>query len=246
MRVYTDGSCRNNGKPNAEAGVGVYFGKDHPGNKHAKVPGKQTNQRAELYAIQVALESAIEQEYKGELEICTDSQYSVNIMVDWWIKWQDEGKTDYKHKDIIDRIKEELETRFTQVTYRWVPRKENKEADQLSRAPKAEPEPKSSKRKRVEIDLSKLDMEKPWPQGPGIQAEEEPPAWDANLKQEFSQIDWTKNVVPVAGDHPAAAGAAEIAWDEFLNLDSFSEGPPKKIAKGTPDVPSAKADTPDE
>lgn len=30
VHVYTDGSCENNGRPNAIAGYGVYFGEGHP------------------------------------------------------------------------------------------------------------------------------------------------------------------------------------------------------------------------
>lgn len=30
VQVYTDGSCVNNGKKDARAGLGVYFGEDHP------------------------------------------------------------------------------------------------------------------------------------------------------------------------------------------------------------------------
>lgn len=30
VQVYTDGACENNGKPNARAGYGVWFGDDHP------------------------------------------------------------------------------------------------------------------------------------------------------------------------------------------------------------------------
>lgn len=30
VHVYTDGSCENNGKSNAIAGYGVYFGEGHP------------------------------------------------------------------------------------------------------------------------------------------------------------------------------------------------------------------------
>jgi hypothetical protein len=30
VHVYTDGSCENNGKRNAAAGLGVYFGDGHP------------------------------------------------------------------------------------------------------------------------------------------------------------------------------------------------------------------------
>lgn len=29
VHVYTDGSCENNGRPNAIAGYGVYFGEGH-------------------------------------------------------------------------------------------------------------------------------------------------------------------------------------------------------------------------
>lgn len=28
--VYTDGACLNNGKPNAKAGIGVWFGDNNP------------------------------------------------------------------------------------------------------------------------------------------------------------------------------------------------------------------------
>ena len=41
--VYTDGACIHNGKPNAKAGMGVYFGKDDPRNLSKRVDGKQTN-----------------------------------------------------------------------------------------------------------------------------------------------------------------------------------------------------------
>ena len=28
IKVFTDGACSNNGKPNAKAGLGVYFGEN--------------------------------------------------------------------------------------------------------------------------------------------------------------------------------------------------------------------------
>ena len=30
VRVYTDGACVNNGRHSAKAGIGVYWGPDHP------------------------------------------------------------------------------------------------------------------------------------------------------------------------------------------------------------------------
>ena len=49
--VYTDGSCSNNGKSNAKAGIGVYFGDNDSRNVSERINGKQTNNRAELLAI---------------------------------------------------------------------------------------------------------------------------------------------------------------------------------------------------
>ena len=63
--IYTDGACRGNGKAGSTAGVGVWFGRDHPKygiltcglllfttvtfrNLSERCPGAQTNNRAEL------------------------------------------------------------------------------------------------------------------------------------------------------------------------------------------------------
>ena len=48
--IYTDGSCKNNGKIGSTAGIGVFFGENDERNLSEKLPGPvQTNQRAELY-----------------------------------------------------------------------------------------------------------------------------------------------------------------------------------------------------
>jgi ribonuclease HI len=57
--VWTDGSALNNSRSSeySLAGIGVFFGDDHPNNKSLPLPGVfQTNQRAEIYAVIVALE----------------------------------------------------------------------------------------------------------------------------------------------------------------------------------------------
>ena len=51
LHVYTDGACSNNGKSNAKAGYGVYFGENDPRNISKRVIGRQTNNTAELTAI---------------------------------------------------------------------------------------------------------------------------------------------------------------------------------------------------
>ena len=46
--VYTDGACIHNGKKNALAGIGVYFGENDFRNTSSRISGKQSNNTAEL------------------------------------------------------------------------------------------------------------------------------------------------------------------------------------------------------
>ena len=38
IEIYTDGACFNNGHPNAQAGIGVFFGDHNPRNISAPLP----------------------------------------------------------------------------------------------------------------------------------------------------------------------------------------------------------------
>ncbi|KAK8200000.1 RNase H domain-containing protein [Phyllosticta capitalensis] len=59
LKIYTDGSSLGNGKKGAIAGVGVFFGPLDERNVSTALAGpRQTNQRAELTAIQRALDLA--------------------------------------------------------------------------------------------------------------------------------------------------------------------------------------------
>ena len=81
--VYTDGACRNNGYHGASAGIGVWFGEDHPlyctflicfgfvllikylNFRNVSEPLDRrlrcTNQVAELTAVRVAVEIAVDE-----------------------------------------------------------------------------------------------------------------------------------------------------------------------------------------
>lgn len=73
--VYTDGSCRNNGRPDASAGSGVYWGENNALNAAERTPGPgQTNNRGELYAVAVALRAALPDK---TLRIISDSEYAI-------------------------------------------------------------------------------------------------------------------------------------------------------------------------
>jgi ribonuclease HI len=125
VTIYTDGSSLGNGAHGAVAGVGVYFGpKDkrygnHPlalmssganiGARNLSEPlsgTRQTNQRAELTAIQRALEIAPR---NRPVTIYTDSNYSIKCVTEWFVKWRANGwlnaaRKPVENKDLIEKI----------------------------------------------------------------------------------------------------------------------------------------------
>jgi ribonuclease HI len=102
-----------------------------------------TNQRAELTAIIIALEQALEK--YDELDSCprlkvkifSDSKYAIGCMNEWIYKWTQNGwrnasGNEVANRDLIedasdldDRVKE-----LGSVEYIWIPRAENEEADE--------------------------------------------------------------------------------------------------------------------
>ena len=77
--IYTDGACQGNGKEGARAGVGVYYGKNDPRNISTFLEGeRQTNQRAELTAIKLALDGIVNNSGACDSYIIkSDSNYCV-------------------------------------------------------------------------------------------------------------------------------------------------------------------------
>jgi len=76
--VYTDGSCINNGKPNAKAGMGVYFGPDDPRNVSRSISGKQSNNTGELTAL-IAAHHLIKADATAgkRIAVISDSKYGI-------------------------------------------------------------------------------------------------------------------------------------------------------------------------
>jgi len=79
--VYTDGACSNNGRENAMAGIGVFFGIDDPRNVSQRISGKQTNNTAELTAIEKVY-SILESDILSGIPICivSDSEYAIRCV----------------------------------------------------------------------------------------------------------------------------------------------------------------------
>ncbi|VDC04317.1 unnamed protein product [Peniophora sp. CBMAI 1063] len=80
VKVWTDGSSLNNGRRGASAGAGVFFG---PGNRHniaQRVPDAQTNNRAEVFAVLLALAAVSP---AVPLIVHSDSQYAIQSVTTW-------------------------------------------------------------------------------------------------------------------------------------------------------------------
>lgn len=105
--VFSDGCCYGNGRRNAKAGVGVYWGVDHPHNISERLQGHPTNQRAEVTSARRAIESAIAQSFQN-VEVKTDSSYTIKAVTEWIPKWKINGWKTTNGANVKNR--EDLET----------------------------------------------------------------------------------------------------------------------------------------
>ncbi|XP_068198598.1 ribonuclease H1 [Antennarius striatus] len=143
--VYTDGCCTGNGQRGARAGIGVYWGCDHPLNVAERLSGRQTNQRAEIQAACRALQQARDNNIK-KLVLYTDSKFTINGVTSWVKTWKLNNwrlktggtvtnKEDFKE---LDRLNAELD-----VVWMHVPGHAgysgNEAADRLSKEGAAKP-----------------------------------------------------------------------------------------------------------
>ncbi|CAG8802275.1 36557_t:CDS:2, partial [Gigaspora margarita] len=149
--AWTDGCSLSNGRDGARAGVGVFWGDNHPSkymdmdvcsisvkseienkfednttwNLSERLPGdKQTNNRAEITAVIRALETCPDRELP--LEIKTDSKYTINAYESWmpnWIKnnWMTKGNKPVENKDLFVRLSELIKARPGKVSFTYVP-----------------------------------------------------------------------------------------------------------------------------
>jgi len=114
--VYTDGACSNNGKPDAVAGIGIFFGINDPRNVSQKVPPelRQTNNVAELSAIIEAfriIEPDLESSGKI-VGIATDSEYVIKCLGKYGEKCANKGWAKEIPNQILVRNAYESYTKF--------------------------------------------------------------------------------------------------------------------------------------
>jgi ribonuclease HI len=114
IRVFTDGSCINNGKKHSRGGYAVVYPERLSDSWGDILPptGSQTNQTAELTAIYEGLR-AIPSKSDVTVHLYTDSEYSINCITKWVTGWK---KRDWKtadgkpvvHRELIEKILDEL------------------------------------------------------------------------------------------------------------------------------------------
>ncbi|XP_061067257.1 ribonuclease H1 isoform X1 [Eubalaena glacialis] len=144
--VYTDGCCSSNGRRRARAGIGVYWGPGHPLNVGIRLPGRQTNQRAEIHAACKAIEQAKAQNI-NKLVLYTDSMFTINGITNWLQGWKKSGWRTSTGKEVINKEDfMELDRLVQGMDIQWmhVPGHSgfigNEEADRLARQGAKQPE----------------------------------------------------------------------------------------------------------
>ena len=104
--IYTDGACSNNGRPNAAAGIGIYFGEGDPRNLSKRLlTQKQTNNVAELEAILQAY-PIIEPDL-GQKTFCivSDSEYAIRCLTTYGASCDaGQWKKDIPNKDLVKAL----------------------------------------------------------------------------------------------------------------------------------------------
>lgn len=109
--IFTDGNCKSNGKKGSKGGYGVFFTDDqsspfHKLNTFGVLKEKQTNQVAELTAVNVALKIVLENIsiFNKPVEICSDSAYTINCLTVWYKNWIRNGWKNSKGEEVKNQL----------------------------------------------------------------------------------------------------------------------------------------------
>lgn len=133
FHIFTDGACANNGAKKAKGGIGVHFFSDPALGLDISQPllptEPQTNNRAELRAIQAALDVWDSNNHDWpkkftHVQIWSDSEYSIHCLTKWseaWRRngWKKKDGTIIQNIDLIKPIYERL-LRSTNITLHHV------------------------------------------------------------------------------------------------------------------------------
>src|ERR1700722_12779646 len=114
MKIYVDGGCRGNGQPGAIGAAAAVFkkrdGKYFGWTRSLPLYPPPTNQRAEITAIILALEQALEKLEELDtnphldVKIYSDSRYAIGCMTNWIYKWTRNGWINATGNEVANRI----------------------------------------------------------------------------------------------------------------------------------------------
>ena len=118
--VYTDGSCAKEGDE-LKAGCGIHYPENPENDIAARLPGMQTNNRAELFAVIIAIEHS---DLLRPLEIYTDSQHTIQTLCRWSLSWLQTGfrtrSAEAHNEDLVLRAVAAIQKRQTTIHFHWV------------------------------------------------------------------------------------------------------------------------------
>lgn len=106
LQAFTDGSCDKNGKSNAIGGCAAWFiGGPLKGKcVSKKIDKNATNIRAEGLAIISVLKRALVTENWTHLQIYTDSDFWVNMILNYMPKWSEKEFNNRKNPDLTKQM----------------------------------------------------------------------------------------------------------------------------------------------
>lgn len=139
MNVFTDGSCRKNGKPGASGGWACVF-PEHPEFTASGIltTSKITNNVAEFMGILKSIETVLSimktntclaQKLRDDgLDIYSDSDFCIKCLTSWHVKWEKNGwvttsGNPVKNRELIQDIlalMKEVEDAGVTISYRHV------------------------------------------------------------------------------------------------------------------------------
>ncbi|CAI9732842.1 ribonuclease H1-like isoform X3 [Octopus vulgaris] len=118
VAVFIAGSCLKNGKDDARAGLGVYWG-DGEMNTSERLGGRQTNIQAEINAAIRAVEQAKAKNISN-LTINTSSEFIMNSMTKWLEVWKKNNWTRSGRKKLINKEDlQKLDKKLEGINVKW-------------------------------------------------------------------------------------------------------------------------------
>lgn len=113
LKIYTDGAYS---PVRDQGGIGVVFVKD---DKELASIGKMflhvTNNKMELVAVIIALQTVLKNDFGNEITIVTDSQYVIGCATKGWKR-----KKNVKLWAKYDKIKQDLDSKEIKINFNWV------------------------------------------------------------------------------------------------------------------------------